>query len=53
MVASLLPNIPEYPVVILGALSGGLTLTTLNPLYTAGDELKEELGENFMTMLCF
>lgn len=39
MVASLLPNIPEYPIVILGTTSGGLTLTTLNPLYTAGSKI--------------
>lgn len=40
MVAALLPNVPEYPMVILGALSGGLILTTLNPLYTAGNKLQ-------------
>lgn len=30
------PNIPEYPIIVLGALKAGLVVTTLNPLYTSG-----------------
>lgn len=31
-----LPNIPEYAIAVLGAIEAGLTVTTINPLYTAG-----------------
>ena len=37
VVAALLPNMPEYPVLFMGAAEAGLVLTTLNPLYTAGE----------------
>ncbi|CAH2041118.1 unnamed protein product, partial [Iphiclides podalirius] len=34
-VAIMLPNLPEYPTAILGVLSAGGLVTTLNPNYTA------------------
>lgn len=34
-VGVVLPNIPEYLIVLLGALEAGLRVTTVNPLYTA------------------
>ena len=37
VVAALLPNIPEYPVLFMAASEAGLVLTTLNPLYTPGE----------------
>ena len=37
MVAALLPNMPEYPILFMGAAEAGLVLTTLNPLYTTGE----------------
>lgn len=37
VVAVLLPNVPEYPICILGPLQGSLTVTTINPLYTPGE----------------
>jgi acyl-CoA synthetase (AMP-forming)/AMP-acid ligase II len=37
VLAVLAPNIPEYPVVFHGVASAGGALTTLNPLYTAGE----------------
>ena len=37
VVAALLPNIPEYPILFMGAAEAGLVFTTLNPLYTAGE----------------
>ena len=37
VVAALLPNMPEYPILFMGASEAGLVLTTLNPLYTAGE----------------
>lgn len=32
----ILPNIPEYLVVLLGTIEAGLVATTLNPAFTAG-----------------
>lgn len=31
-----LPNIPEFPIVLLGAAGVGIPVTTVNPIYTAG-----------------
>lgn len=36
VVAISMPNVPEYAIVALGALEAGLTLTTINPIYTPG-----------------
>jgi len=36
VLAVCLPNVPEYPGVVLGAMEAGLTTTTVNPIYTAG-----------------
>ncbi|XP_036345246.1 probable 4-coumarate--CoA ligase 3 [Rhagoletis pomonella] len=38
-IAICLPNLPEYPIAALGAVEAGLTVTTVNPIYTA-----EEIG---------
>ncbi|GBP14244.1 4-coumarate--CoA ligase-like 5 [Eumeta japonica] len=35
VVAICLPNLPEYPGATLGAIEAGLTVTTVNPIYTA------------------
>lgn len=32
-----LPNIPEYAIATLGAIEAGLVVTTMNPIYTAGE----------------
>ena len=37
VVAALLPNIPEYPILFMAAAEAGLVLTTLNPVYTTGE----------------
>ena len=37
MVAALLPNIPEYPILFMGAAEAGLVVSPLNPLYTTGE----------------
>jgi len=34
VLAVLLPNIPEFAVTALGAIEAGLTVTTVNPIYT-------------------
>lgn len=42
VIAVCLPNLPEYPIAALGAIEAGLTVTTVNPLYTA-DEIGRQL----------
>ena len=37
VVAAVLPNVPEYPLLFMAASEAGLVLTTLNPVYTAGE----------------
>ncbi|KAK9738555.1 AMP-binding enzyme [Popillia japonica] len=41
-VALLLPNIPEFPICIYGALLAGLRVTTINPTYTS-EEIHRQL----------
>ena len=48
--AALLPNCPEYPVVVLGTLHAGLTLTTMNPAYTPS-ELAHQLAASKASIL--
>jgi len=43
VLAVCLPNVPEYPGVVLGAMEAGLTTTTVNPIYTA-----EEIGRQLV-----
>ena len=35
MVAIVMPNLPEYPIVFMGASEAGFVVTTINPTYTA------------------
>ncbi|XP_054731348.1 uncharacterized protein LOC129239677 [Anastrepha obliqua] len=37
-----LPNLPEYPIAVLGAIEAGLSVTTVNPIYTA-DEIGRQV----------
>lgn len=34
-----LPNLPEFPIVLFGAAGIGMPVTTVNPIYTAGNTL--------------
>lgn len=36
VVALCLPNTPDYPIACLGVIEAGLTVTSVNPIYTAG-----------------
>lgn len=36
VIAVVLPNIPEFPLVLFGALEGGMVVTTVNPVFTPG-----------------
>ncbi|PCI05838.1 MAG: long-chain fatty acid--CoA ligase [Hyphomicrobiales bacterium] len=44
-VAIMMPNILQYPVVLLGILRAGLTVVNVNPLYTPR-ELKHQLSDS-------
>ncbi|XP_018580201.1 4-coumarate--CoA ligase 1 isoform X2 [Anoplophora glabripennis] len=46
VIAVLLPNIPEYPVVILGANRAGIICTTVNPIYTPAEISKQLLDSS-------
>lgn len=37
VVALCLPNSPDFPIACLGAIEAGLTVTSVNPQYTAGE----------------
>ncbi len=50
VVAILLPNVPEYPVVFLGTARAGATSTTLNPAYTS-HEIRAQLGDSGASMV--
>ncbi|XP_053608886.1 uncharacterized protein LOC128674410 [Plodia interpunctella] len=41
-VAVILPNVPEYPCVVVGILQAGCVVSPMNPLYTT-EELKHQL----------
>ncbi|KAK5647006.1 hypothetical protein RI129_005470 [Pyrocoelia pectoralis] len=41
-VAIILPNLPEFPIAVLGAIQAGLKITTINPNYTP-DEMGKQL----------
>ncbi|RZC35995.1 AMP-binding domain containing protein [Asbolus verrucosus] len=45
VIALLLPNIPEFPLAVLGALQAGLIVTTLNPVYTQ-EEICRQLADS-------
>jgi acyl-CoA synthetase (AMP-forming)/AMP-acid ligase II len=36
MLAVALPNIPEFPLALFGAIEAGLVVTTVNPIFTPG-----------------
>ena len=50
VVALMSPNIPQYPVVFLGAVRAGVTVTTPNPLYRR-DELAHQLRDSGARLL--
>ena len=49
-IAIMLPNLLQYPVVMLGALRAGLVIVNTNPLYTA-DELRHQLIDSGATAI--
>ena len=44
-VAIMIPNLLQYPIILLGILRAGLTVVNVNPLYTAS-ELKHQLNDS-------
>jgi long-chain acyl-CoA synthetase len=49
-IALMLPNVPQYPVAMLGALRAGMVVVNTNPLYTA-DELLHQLKDSGATAI--
>lgn len=49
-IAIMLPNLLQYPVVMIGAIRAGLTVVNTNPLYTAR-ELEHQLNDSGATVL--
>jgi len=47
-IAIMLPNTPQYPIAMFGALRAGLTVVNTNPLYTA-PELQHQLSDSGAT----
>jgi len=43
VVGMVMPNVPEFPIVFLGAASAGLVVSPANPLYTPGAQQKFNL----------
>ncbi|HET7412192.1 MAG TPA: long-chain-fatty-acid--CoA ligase [Pararhizobium sp.] len=43
-VAVMMPNVPQYPVVVVGSLRAGMAVVNVNPLYTAR-ELEHQLAD--------
>ena len=41
-----LPNVPEFPIALLGAAGVGMPVTTVNPIYTAGELDKNKKKAN-------
>ena len=36
ILATILPNLPEFPIAFIGCLEAGIRVTTVNPVYTVG-----------------
>ncbi|XP_044255783.1 4-coumarate--CoA ligase-like isoform X1 [Tribolium madens] len=45
IVAVVLPNVPDFPIVFLGTIQAGLVVTTVNPYYTP-DEMAVQLADS-------
>ncbi|XP_055609208.1 uncharacterized protein LOC129756376 [Uranotaenia lowii] len=45
VLAICLPNVPEFPTAAFGAIEAGLTVTTINPIYTA-EEISRQLVDS-------
>lgn len=39
----ILPNLPEYPIVALGAMEAGIIVSPMNPVYTVGESFFSSL----------
>jgi long-chain acyl-CoA synthetase len=50
-VAVMLPNILQYPVVVFGILSAGLTVVNVNPLYTVPELTKQLTDSSAKTII--
>lgn len=46
VVGLVLPNIPEFPITLLGAAGVGMPVTTVNPVYTAEEIARQMQNSN-------
>lgn len=53
VVAICLPNIPEYPIALLGTVEAGLVATTVNPQYTPEEIGRQLANSNSKFVICF
>lgn len=44
-----LPNLPEFPIAMLGAAGIGMPVTTVNPIYTAGCSFHLSFNNNWVS----
>ncbi|CAG9862854.1 unnamed protein product [Phyllotreta striolata] len=51
VVGILLPNCPEFGIAVLGVLEAGLTITTMNPIYTPVEISKQLLDSNTKVLI--
>ncbi|CAH0561072.1 unnamed protein product [Brassicogethes aeneus] len=51
VVAILLPNIPEYPIAVLGLMESGILVTSLNPIYTSEEIARQMKDANVKAVI--
>lgn len=51
-VAVVLPNVPEYAIIVLGSSEAGLQITTVNPAYTPGITTIQVIGLFVHLLVC-
>jgi len=47
-----LPNLPEFPIVMFGAAGIGMPVTTVNPIYTADEIARQMQGSGATAIIC-
>ncbi|XP_022918342.2 uncharacterized protein [Onthophagus taurus] len=53
VIALILPNIPEFPISILGSMLAGLRITTVNPSYTSTEIQRQLLDADAKAIITF
>ncbi|XP_075232412.1 uncharacterized protein LOC142330838 [Lycorma delicatula] len=53
VIALALPNLPEFPIALFGAVEAGLIVSTVNPAYTADEICHQLLDSNSVGIITF